>query len=67
MKGLHQVKPESIMFAYQNFGEIIKHDTRCCKAHLDKTGLIKIEEFFKLKKKSKFFDKNIIKMLDLSI
>ena len=65
--GLHQVKAESILFAYQNFGVIIKYDSRICKAHLNNKGFVKAEEFFKLKKKSQYFDKNIIKMLDLSI
>ena len=65
--GLHKVKAESILCAYQNFGVIIKYDSRCCKAHLDEEGLIKMDEFFKLKNKSQYFDKNIINLLDYII
>jgi hypothetical protein len=31
--GLHVIKPESILFAYQNYGLLIRKDSRCCDSH----------------------------------
>lgn len=63
--GLHQIKNESIIFAYKNFGILIKHHSRCCDAHLDTSGLIKIDEYSKIRTQSRLYDKDTIKMLDI--
>ena len=65
-KGLHLIKAESILFAYQNYGLIIKKDSRCCNRHLE-NGLIKHDEFSQIPKKLHFFDKSILQVLDISI
>ena len=39
-KGLHVLKKESLMYAYTNYGIIIKKHARSCDDHLDSKGLI---------------------------
>ena len=65
--GLHQVKTESVLFAYQHFGIVIKPDSRCCNKHLEINGLIKESEYKQIPTKNSWFDKQIVKLLDCSI
>ena len=66
-KRLHKIKKESIICAYKNYGIVIKEDSRCCNMHLDSKGLIKLEEFFKIPKRSKTYDKDAIKLVDICL
>ena len=64
---LRLIKHESIITAYKNYGIIIKDHSRCCIKHLDDTGQIKLDEFFKIPTKSKTYDKNAINMIDICL
>ena len=66
-EGLHQIKPESIIFAYQNYGLIIKQQARCCSKHLENNGMIKASEYHKIPRKNQLFDEDAIKILDMSL
>ena len=49
-KGLHVIKPEAILFAYKNFGILMKKDSRRSQ-HVESNGQIKYEEYLKIRKK----------------
>ena len=66
-KKLHEVKKESILFAYKYYGIVIKCHTRCCSRHLERNGLIKPEEFKNITTQTRLFDKDVIKLLDISL
>ena len=57
---LHKIKPESVIFAYKNYGIIIKDDRRCCTRHLENNGDIKHEDIMKIRKKSQLYEKDAI-------
>ena len=63
-KGLHRVKPESIMNAYLNHGLIIKNGARCCDDHLDSNDIIKDEEYNHIITKDMTYDKDFKLVLD---
>jgi hypothetical protein len=65
--GLHRINPESLIFAYKNYGIIMKDDTRCCSRHLEKNGCIKESEFLKIPKRLEYFHQSLVKVLDVSI
>lgn len=47
-KKLSRIKPISVAYALSRFNIVIKSHARCCGSHLDKRGLIKYQEFFKI-------------------
>ena len=65
--GLHAIKINSILKAYEIYGIIIKAQTLCCGKHLDADGEIKIEEYVNIPKRPHYFEKAAIQLLDLSI
>jgi hypothetical protein len=65
-RGLHAIKPESILFAYQNYGLFISKDSRCCVSHLDTNGDIKYE-YEKIKKAVKLYGKIQVDIIDICI
>jgi hypothetical protein len=66
-RGLHAIKPESILFAYQNYGLFISKDSRCCASHLETNGDIKYDEYEKIKKAVQLYDKTPVDIIDICI
>jgi hypothetical protein len=56
-RSLHMIKPESILFAYQNYGLLIRKGSRCCDVHLENNGEIKYEEYLNIKKQTNYLKK----------
>jgi hypothetical protein len=66
-RGLHVIKPESILFAYQNYGLLIRKDSRCCDSHLETNGNIKYEDYLKIKKSDQLYERAPVELLDLCL
>jgi len=65
--GLITIKPESIIFAYQNYGLLIRKDSRCCISHLDINGDIKYEESEKITKANHLYEKAPVEIIDICL
>jgi len=66
---LHQVKHESVYYAYTHHNIYVKHHARCCYRHLDKDGFILNDHFDKIFTYTQYIEQstlNLIKHMGLS-
>jgi hypothetical protein len=61
---LHKIKKESIIKAFKDFKLVIKNNALHCSRHIDNKGLIKPEEFNKIRHKMKFYNKEALSLLN---
>ncbi len=61
---LQKIKKESIINAHKLFKLVIKSNALHCSRHLDERGLIKPEDFLKIRHKMKFYNREALNKLN---